>query len=51
MQLLTIFELIKGAHIEMPPQHATERTFKKAPKAKTKKRRSRKLPFQGDSEY
>ena len=51
MQLFTISELLKGARIDMPPQHATERTFKKAPKAKQRKREGGRLAFEGDTEY
>ena len=37
LQILTIKQLLEGARIDCPPQYAREdKTFKKAPKAKTK---------------
>lgn len=51
MQLLTIQELIEGKRIEMPQEKHTNVTFKQAPKATPKKRKGKRLAFDGDTEY
>lgn len=49
LQLLTIQDLFDGKKIDMPP--VSNLTFKKAPKAKPKKSKGKRLPFSGDAEY
>jgi site-specific DNA-methyltransferase (adenine-specific) len=49
LQLLTIQDLFDGKKIDMPP--VANVTFKKAPKAKPKKRKGKKLAFDGELEY
>ena len=49
LQLLTIQNLFDGKKIDMPP--VANLTFKKAPKAKPKKRKGKTLAFDGDLEY
>ncbi|MDP9203136.1 MAG: hypothetical protein M3P26_14565 [Gemmatimonadota bacterium] len=39
VQLLTVGELLEGKTVDMPRTAGTNRTFKRAPKAKAKKRR------------
>ena len=47
IQLLTVAELLEGKRIDMPPSRDL-RTFKKAPKAKGKRRGDKALPFEGE---
>jgi len=45
LQLLTIADLLEGKGIDYPPSRQVDRTFKKAPKPKTKRGETPKLPF------
>jgi len=49
LQLLTIQDLFDGKKVDMPP--VANVTFKKAPKAKPKTRKGKKLAFDGELEY
>jgi len=45
LQILTIPELLAGKGINMPPLRDVNTTFKKAPKAKTRRKQDNQLPF------
>jgi DNA modification methylase len=45
LQLVTVAELLSGKGIQCPPQKHSNVTFKKAPKAKRKKDRTKHLPL------
>jgi len=45
LQILTIAELVAGKGIDMPPLRDVNTTFKKAPKAKTRRKQDNQLPF------
>lgn len=49
IQLLTVGELLDGKGINRPPDRQTGATFKKAPKAATKKAERKRLDFDGPS--
>ncbi len=51
MQLLTIADLLAGSRLDMPSERATNVTFKQARKATPKKRKGKRLAFDGDTEY
>jgi DNA modification methylase len=50
LQLLTVEDLLAGKAVDMPPSHATNITFKKAPKAKRKGAVNKELTFGGADE-
>lgn len=51
LQILTIKQLLEGARIDYPPQHArTDMTFKKAPKAAMEASKQKELPLVAESD-
>ncbi|NUO16041.1 MAG: restriction endonuclease, partial [Planctomycetaceae bacterium] len=51
LQLITVQDLLDGKRIEMPLEKHTNVTFKQAAKAVPKKRKGKRLAFDGDTEY
>jgi hypothetical protein len=52
IQILTIKQLLEGARIDYPPQYArSDKTFKKAPKAKSKEAEQLSLVAEPKEDY
>jgi hypothetical protein len=45
LPILTVNELLHGTGIDMPPLRQVSATFKKAPRASTKRRKHEELPL------